>query len=72
MLDFAAPCIGLAIELDGGQHLDRQTYDARRTKSLGAAGYEVLRFWNDDVLLRTQQVSEAIWRSVQLRRKAKA
>ena len=50
----------LAVELDGGQHLEQQTRDAVRTEFLGRLGYRVLRFWDNDVLLRTDAVLESI------------
>jgi len=50
----------LIVELDGGQHAERQAHDAQRTKDLQAAGFRVLRFWNDDALLRTDDVLAAI------------
>ena len=56
VLDFACPALKLAIELDGGQHLEQIDYDARRSEHLREQGYRVLRFWNDDVLLRTEAV----------------
>ncbi len=56
VLDFACPALKLAIELDGGQHLEQIDYDARRSEYLREQGYRVLRFWNDDVLLRTEAV----------------
>jgi very-short-patch-repair endonuclease len=60
VLDFACPTLKLAIELDGSQHLDQQAYDAARSRTLQAHGYSVLRFWNDDGLLRTEQVLECV------------
>ena len=62
--DFAAPSIRLVVELDGGQHLLRTEYDRQRTDRLGCNGYQVLRFWNDDVLLRTEQVLSEILRMI--------
>jgi len=50
----------LIVELDGGQHVEQQAYDEQRTKDLQAAGFRVLRFWNDDALLRTDDVLAAI------------
>ncbi|HEU0233756.1 MAG TPA: endonuclease domain-containing protein [Gallionella sp.] len=38
------------IELDGGQHQEQLAYDKQRTASLQAQGWQVLRFWNNDVL----------------------
>ena len=54
--DFAAPEIHLIIELDGGQHTERQLYDQQRSLFLQSQGYRVLRFWNHDVLQRTDAV----------------
>ncbi len=52
----------LIIEIDGGQHVDAAEYDGKRTQVLEARGYRVLRFWNDDVMVRTDAVLEEIWR----------
>jgi very-short-patch-repair endonuclease len=60
--DFACPESHLVVELDGSQHLARAAYDRARTGYLGAAGYRVLRFWNDDVIVRTEEVLDAISR----------
>jgi len=49
IVDFVAPRKKLIIELDGGQHLDQQEYNADRTAFLESKGYRVLRFWNNDV-----------------------
>jgi very-short-patch-repair endonuclease len=48
-VDFA--CLGskLVVELDGSQHIDNTT-DEGRTAFLNSLGFEVLRFWNNDVL----------------------
>ena len=58
--DFVSHERKLIVELDGGQHADQRAYDARRTRWLESRGYTVLRFWNDDVLLRPTSVLEAI------------
>ena len=55
----------LVVELDGGQHLEAQAYDAKRTRVIEAKGYRVLRFWNDDVLLRMEAVLEEILRALE-------
>jgi len=60
--DFACPELQLVVELDGSQHLEQVAYDGARTDDLCAAGYRVLRFWNDDVIARTEQVLDAIAR----------
>ncbi len=54
----------LIVELDGGQHAESESYDAARTAALEAAGYCVIRFWNDDVLQRTEAVLAEILREL--------
>jgi very-short-patch-repair endonuclease len=51
VLDFYCPSIGLAIEVDGGQHnLDQQKKrDEQRSRWLEANGVTLIRFWNNDV-----------------------
>ncbi len=58
--DFCCVENRLIIELDGGQHVEQYSRDAQRTQDLEAAGFRVLRFWNDDALLRTDDVLAAI------------
>jgi very-short-patch-repair endonuclease len=50
IVDFASRKAKIAIELDGGQHNWQQESDAIRQRQIEAAGYRVLRFWNNDVL----------------------
>jgi very-short-patch-repair endonuclease len=50
IVDFASRRAKLVIELDGGQHDWQQASDASRSRRIEAAGYRVLRFWNNDVL----------------------
>lgn len=64
IVDFVCVPAALVIELDGGQHADARAYDARRTRAIETCGYRVLRFWNDDVLLRTDVVLEEILRNL--------
>lgn len=54
--DFASHRCRLVIELDGGQHTETIEYDAARTRFLNAQGYQVLRFWNSDVMTNLQGV----------------
>ena len=56
IVDFVCLEEKLTIELDGGQHAAQARYDNKRTLSLEAAGYRVLRFWNNDVLANTEGV----------------
>lgn len=64
IVDFICVSARLVLELDGGQHLETQAYDAARTLEIEARGYRVLRLWNDDVLLRTEAVLEVILRQL--------
>lgn len=58
--DFACAEAMLVVELDGSQHLEQVDCDAARTRFLESLGYRVLRFWNDEVMVRTEDVLEAI------------
>lgn len=62
--DFVCLEAGVAIELDGSQHVDLDLYDARRDAFLKAAGFRVLRFWNADVLMRVESVLETIFQAL--------
>jgi very-short-patch-repair endonuclease len=39
----------LVIELDGGQRAERTEYDSARMLKLKADGFQVLRFWNNEI-----------------------
>ncbi|MCW5692817.1 MAG: DUF559 domain-containing protein [Pseudolabrys sp.] len=60
--DFAHHQARLVIELDGSAHMEAQTAakDSARTRYLATLGYEVLRFWNTDVLTNTEGVMTLI------------
>ena len=64
-VDFVCLEAGLVIEVDGGQHGDRVEYDRRRTEILIKNGFHVLRFWNNDVLQRPDDVLAEILRRLQ-------
>ena len=49
ILDFYAPEIKLAVELDGASHKESKEYDESRTEYLKSQNIEVLRFWNSEV-----------------------
>ena len=53
----------LIVELDGSQHL-ASAADAVRDGWFVAQGFRILRFWNDDVLLRTDEVLAKILNSL--------
>jgi very-short-patch-repair endonuclease len=48
--DFISIKSRLIIELDGSQHLDQAQYDVERTRYFESKGYQVLRFWNHQVM----------------------
>jgi very-short-patch-repair endonuclease len=47
--DFVCREKSLIVEVDGGQH-NESLQDEIRDRKLNAAGFKVLRFWNNDVL----------------------
>ena len=48
--DFLCEDARLILEVDGGQHADQVARDAERTAWLHGQGYEVMRFWNNEVV----------------------
>ena len=58
ILDFYCPTVKLAVELDGGQHnqSDKRERDAARSEYLKTQGIDVMRFWNNEVLLDIESV----------------
>ncbi len=62
--DFLCVELKLIIELDGGQHVDQMKRDLVRTQKLEALGYRVVRYWNDEVLLRISGVLEDLLRKL--------
>lgn len=50
----------IVIEIDGGQHAEQLKEDARRTAYLNYRGFEVLKFWNNEVLANTDTVLSII------------
>ena len=60
--DFASHHPRIVIELDGGQHADpeHRSRDAARDRWLRAQGFDVLRFWDSDVLADPEAVLSAI------------
>ena len=61
VLDFVCLEAKLVIEADGGQHALHAVTDEARTKCLNAAGFRVMRFWNNEILSNIAAVKEAIW-----------
>jgi adenine-specific DNA-methyltransferase len=59
----------LIVEADGGQH--EVASDRRRSDYLERLGWKVLRFWNHDVLQRTDAVLATILVECEARQKEK-
>jgi len=64
IVDFASHKLRLVIELDGGQHEWQKEEDLSRTRQIEAAGYRILRFWNNDVLGNIEGVLHEIQRAL--------
>ncbi|TLM65330.1 MAG: endonuclease domain-containing protein, partial [Deltaproteobacteria bacterium] len=67
VLDFYCCEARLAIELDGGHHLqpDARARDAERTGFLRSHGIRVIRFWNSEVFTDSEAVLTAILQALQ-------
>ncbi len=64
ILDFFCEETRIAIELDGGQHVETSDRDSRRDALLAQHGVTTLRYWNHEVLSNTEFVLSAIWDAV--------
>jgi len=62
ILDFYAPEIKLAIEVDGGVHNinDQQEYDRNREEYLESFGISIIRFTNEEILTKREDVIRQI------------
>jgi very-short-patch-repair endonuclease len=59
-VDFVCIEKRIIIELNGSQHAKNQMADRVRSEYLKEKGYQVLRFWNNDVLVEGEAVLNAI------------
>jgi very-short-patch-repair endonuclease len=64
VVDFACLKSRLVIEIDGAQHGEpaKLLQDAERDARFASAGFEVLRFWNNEVNQNLDGVVETIYR----------
>jgi very-short-patch-repair endonuclease len=60
VVDFCSPRRKLVIELDGSPHLEHREADTDRAEYLVSLGYQVLRFWNSQVMNNIEGVLGAI------------
>ena len=63
VLDFVSHPARIVIEVDGSQHAETQiiAHDEKRSAWLKSEGYQVIRFWNADVL----KAPNDVWHSIQ-------
>ncbi|HHA1273432.1 TPA: endonuclease domain-containing protein [Enterobacter mori] len=66
ILDFACCAARLAVELDGGQHDEKQEYDRQRTCWLNEKDWHVIRFWNNELWDNEVAVLEKILETLQM------
>jgi very-short-patch-repair endonuclease len=62
--DFVCVEAQMVVELDGSHHVEHTNYDMRRDSILRSNGYRILRFWNADVMHRTDTVLETIFEAM--------
>jgi|SRR5690349_17555910 very-short-patch-repair endonuclease len=60
IVDFVCFLHRLVIEMDGGQHALEVKRDEIRTRFLESEGFQVLRFWNNEVLENPEGVFERV------------
>ncbi|HDS3503999.1 endonuclease domain-containing protein [Enterobacter cloacae] len=65
IVDFACIKTKLIVELDGGQHQDKEEYDSHRTEFLNTNGWEVVRFWNNEFRVNEEEVLHIILQRLQ-------
>jgi very-short-patch-repair endonuclease len=67
IVDFISLEARLIVEVDGSQHADQKEQDQSRSEFLRASGYEVLRFWNFEVLSAcdsvVERIAEVLWQT---------
>jgi very-short-patch-repair endonuclease len=69
--DILCFAVKLVIEVDGDTHADRAARDASRTKIMAAAGFNVLRFANGDVMTNLDGVIDSVSLSLREREGAR-
>ena len=66
IVDFVCKERNLVIEIDGGHHQEQRESDQSRTEWLGSRGFEVVRYWNNQVLEDIDSVLESIRMTLEL------
>ena len=60
IVDFLNKDLKLIVEVDGSSHDSKSVQDAEKDKRLGAKGYSILRFTNEDIMFDLETVKEKI------------
>jgi very-short-patch-repair endonuclease len=64
-LDFVCFERRLVIEIDGIQHMDSKR-DEKRDAVLASEGFQVIRYWNNDVLQRRSAILEDLFAKLEI------
>ena len=64
IVDFVSFEKGIIIELDGGQHATNRDRDEERDAWLRSEGFQIIRFWNNDIFENLEGVLEIIQRNL--------
>jgi very-short-patch-repair endonuclease len=65
IVDFYCAEKKIIVELDGVQHLENTEYDNERSFYLNSMGYEVKRFWNEEIRNNIDQVISEVKRCLE-------
>ena len=65
IVDFVCFERKVVIEVDGGHHQEQISSDTVRTTWLESQGFQVLRFWNHEILTNMEAVQEALLGALQ-------
>ena len=63
ILDFVCLERRVILELDGGQHGEpgQEDYDSKRDAWLRSQGFNMLRFWNHQVMSEWEVIEDTLW-----------
>lgn len=69
ILDFYCAELMLGIEIDGKIHEELVEHDAERTVELESFGIKIIRYTNDEVMSKLEEVRSDLLRQVEIREK---
>jgi len=67
IVDFVCYEAKLIIELDGSHHFESKSHDENRDCWLEEQGFQILRFWNHELIKQTTNVLDEIWNALQVK-----